>query len=56
MVLTFVLQKRCWIDYDSNIEELERMMVAVSGGSNSKEGDGAEQKAPPNGNEAAGVP
>jgi len=47
MVLIFVLQKRRWIDYDSNAEELERMMTVVGGGSNPEERDGAEQEAPP---------
>ena len=29
------------IEYDSDAEELERMMAVVNGGSNPEEGDGA---------------
>ena len=36
------------IEYDSDAEELERMMTTVGGGSNPEEGDN-EQKAPPSG-------
>jgi len=35
------------IEYDSNTEKLEMMMVAVGRGSNSEEGDRAKQEAPP---------
>ena len=47
MVLTFVLQKRCRITYDSDAEELERTMASVGGGYNPKKGDGARQEASP---------
>ena len=36
------------IEYDSDAQELERMMATVDGGSNPEKGDGAEQKAPSN--------
>ena len=35
------------IEYNSDAEELEKVMVAVGGDSNPKEGDTAKQKAPP---------
>ena len=35
------------IEYDSNAEELERMIAVVGGGSNPDEGDRARQEAPP---------
>ena len=43
-----VLQKRRrMIEYDSNTEKLERMMVVVGGDANPEEGVKAEHKAPP---------
>jgi len=39
MVQTFILQKRRRIDYDFDVEELERMMAAVGEGSNPEEGE-----------------
>ena len=45
MVPTLALQKRRWNDYDSDAEELERMMATVGGGSNPEKGDKAEQEA-----------
>ena len=43
MVLSFVLQKKCRINYDSDTMELERMIVEMGGGSNPEEGDEAGQ-------------
>ena len=34
------------IKYDSDAEELEKMIAAVGGGSNPEEGDRAEQESP----------
>ena len=46
MVLTFVLQKKHQINYESDDEDLERMMAEVSGGSNHEEGDESDRKPP----------
>ena len=44
---TCVLQKKCqMIKYDSDAEELERLMIAVGRGSNPQEEYGTEQEAP----------
>ena len=55
MILTLALQKRRWINYDSDAEELERMIVTIEG-SNPEEGDGVEKEAPPSVMGAVGVP
>ena len=47
MALTFVLQKKCRVDYDSDAEELDRMMVATGRGSNPEVGDGVGQEIVP---------
>jgi len=47
MALTLFLHKRHRIEYDSDVEELERMMVAVGGGSILEKEGGAGQEAPP---------
>jgi len=44
-VLSLVLQKRHRVDYGSDEDELERMLVALEGGSDSAAGDGSGRAA-----------